>query len=699
MKGGSGKRRSSTERVEVESSAAIPKRGKKEEALVTEEEFIESDSDNVVSDEEEEVDDVYPCLGIDHNFVVDVKNVVEDLGESMASAVLVNLYHPRYRSRNSGQKCRISRSDRVLHSMDWNEYIIGKVSSYLYFDGPTINNNLLQQNLRQLEEEIRYGIYLNLKIVLLPPPVTDNTIVPINYCRSILGLCQKRDMNNAHEISIRFWIPFNIMQYDVWRNVSQLLNYDVNVSVALILSSTDSIHDIYKWIGVNISCILVPYSVFVRTKGGKKSSKSGGFNLPPDLASFILELMGIYDGISIVLTGRRETILAPDELELYDQEYFLESINSIYSQLRDRKSHKTLYNKFCDKYKDSLRTPLQPLINNLESNTYRIMEQDPVKYLSYRNAIKEAILEKHRLNPSRPIRVVIIGAGRGPLVVATIKALKEIRSNNRVVIPVNIYIIEKNKNAVITLTNRFIKCSYIKIITGDVRYVLAEQVFGDGGERADIMMSELLGSFGDNELSPEIIKIAMKNLLLKNGINIPQSYDSYVNLLSSTVLYQNAKQFYPNDENKGLETNYVVNINAGRVLCPSSAKCFSFSHFEQIAVEDDLTRYHTHTFQIDVDDIIHGLAGYFETNLYKDIVLSTVDQSKNYFECFSWFPMFFPLKKPLVVKRGDSVEVHMWRCTDNSKVWYEYQICTRGKDGIILSDVHNVNGRSFNIGL
>ena len=693
-----GKRRSLADNRAVESTVAS-KRGKKKEdvvELMQEDEFIESDSDNGVSDEEDEAeDDVYPFLGIDYNCIADVKSVVEDLGQSMATTVLISLFHPRY--RNSGQKCRISRSDRILHSMDWNEYVIGKTSGYLYFDGSSINNNLLQQNLRQLEEEILYGIYLNLKVVLLPPPVTDNTTIPINYCRSILGLCQRRDMNNAHEIAIRFWIPFSITQYDVWRSVSQLLNHDANVSVALVLNAAIPVCDMYKWIGTNISCIFVPYSVFSRIKSGKKSNKSGGFTLPVDFALFIVELMEVYDGISIVLTGRRETVLSPDELDEYDQEYFLESINSLYLQVREKKSQRNLYNKFCDKYKDSLRTPLQPLINNLESNTYTVMEKDPVKYLSYRNAIKQAILDKYSNRRSGPVSVVIIGAGRGPLVVATIKALKEIRAITGVHIPVKIYIVEKNKNAVITLTNRF-KLSYIKVIFSDVRYVTAEQVFGNAGERADIMMSELLGSFGDNELSPEIIKIATKNLLRDDGVNIPQSYDSYISLLSSAVLYQNAKQFYPNDENKGLETNYVVSINAGRLLCPK-AECFSFSHLKPIAADDDLARYHAHTFHIKDDETVHGIAGFFETVLYKDIVLSTADQAKNYFECFSWFPMFFPLMRPISVKKGDSIEVHMWRCTDKSKVWYEYQICSRGAGGVAITDVHNINGRSFYIGL
>ena len=40
-------------------------------------------------------------------------------------------------------------------------------------------------------------------------------------------------------------------------------------------------------------------------------------------------------------------------------------------------------------------------------------------------------------------------------------------------------------------------------------------------EKADIIVSELLGSFGDNELSPECLDGAQR-FLRKDGISIPQ---------------------------------------------------------------------------------------------------------------------------------------------------------------------------------
>lgn len=44
-------------------------------------------------------------------------------------------------------------------------------------------------------------------------------------------------------------------------------------------------------------------------------------------------------------------------------------------------------------YEDYLQCPLQPLMDNLESQTYEVFEKDPVKYTQYQTAIYQAINE------------------------------------------------------------------------------------------------------------------------------------------------------------------------------------------------------------------------------------------------------------------------------------------------------------------
>ena len=67
---------------------------------------------------------------------------------------------------------------------------------------------------------------------------------------------------------------------------------------------------------------------------------------------------------------------------------------------------------------------------------------------------------------------------------------------------VKMYAVEKNPNAVITLRHMVLSDplfqNRVQVISGDMRDWKAP-------EKADIMVSELLGSFGDNELSPECL--------------------------------------------------------------------------------------------------------------------------------------------------------------------------------------------------
>ncbi|RXW13777.1 hypothetical protein EST38_g12075 [Candolleomyces aberdarensis] len=79
----------------------------------------------------------------------------------------------------------------------------------------------------------------------------------------------------------------------------------------------------------------------------------------------------------------------------------------------------------------------------------------------------------------------------------------------------------------------------VHLIFGDMRSL-------EVPEEADILVSELLGSFGDNELSPECLDGAMR-FLKPDGISIPSSYTAHLAPLSSSKLYNEArsKREYP----------------------------------------------------------------------------------------------------------------------------------------------------------
>lgn len=65
---------------------------------------------------------------------------------------------------------------------------------------------------------------------------------------------------------------------------------------------------------------------------------------------------------------------------------------------------------------------------------------------------------------------------------------------------------------------------------------------------------------------------------------------------------------------------------------------------------------------------LHGFAGFFDSQLHGAVRISTVPATHTP-GMHSWFPMFFPLRHPVLVRRGDVIEVGMWRVVSGSKVW------------------------------
>jgi protein arginine N-methyltransferase 5 len=102
------------------------------------------------------------------------------------------------------------------------------------------------------------------------------------------------------------------------------------------------------------------------------------------------------------------------------------------------------------------------------------------------------------------------------------------------------------------------------------------------------------------------------------------------------------------------------------------------------------------SFEATESGVLHGLAGYFDSVLYGDTMISiqpeTLDVSPG---MFSWFPIFFPLRTPLQVKAKDVIQVCFWRQVRDGKVWYEWVVGVNNA----WTAIHNPNGRSYWIGL
>lgn len=103
-------------------------------------------------------------------------------------------------------------------------------------------------------------------------------------------------------------------------------------------------------------------------------------------------------------------------------------------------------------YRDFIQVPLQPLQDNLEACTYETFEKDTIKYTTYQEAITQALRDLSALRKAgltqqegKPLNVMVVGAGRGPLVRCSLEASKETG------IPIHVWAVEKNRNALVTL--------------------------------------------------------------------------------------------------------------------------------------------------------------------------------------------------------------------------------------------------------
>lgn len=399
--------------------------------------------------------------------------------------------------------------------------------------------------------------------------------------------------------------------------------------------------------------------------------------------------------------------------------------------LQQRQPARTAIERFGTGYQDYLQAPLQPLTVNLESITYEVFEKDPIKYEWYEKAIYKALKDwadqkKPTSHPDGKVVLAVVGAGRGPLVTRALKASAEAG------VEIDMWAVEKNQNAFVLLQrhNDTIWGGKVTLVQSDMRAWKGPRVpkqatqgskapvgeslgiedslllkKGENDEshasafaqaqdaemsytHADIIVSELLGSFADNELSPECLDGVNDLINPVHGISIPASYSAHFTPVSAPKLHSDVvHQTVSNPA--APETPYVVMLHAidflsttdtpastensnssdgNRASTPTASfsatefptpfvqTAWSFSHPNRhipahSPMQSTISNAHNVrqtrlTFPAQNRGACHGLAGYFETVLYGDVELSTnpVTMDAKSASMISWFPIYFPLK-------------------------------------------------------
>ncbi|ORY29011.1 PRMT5 arginine-N-methyltransferase-domain-containing protein [Naematelia encephala] len=461
--------------------------------------------------------------------------------------------------------------------------------------------------------------------------------------------------------------------WEMWDCVRTLCGYHPRLSVTLDLTNPlpPSVGALARWTSEPVKNVFVPASSFIPNARGypvlSKACQAFLRGMAKQHPTFILS------GTSL---NRHPTGGA---------NAYLQYLRHITSQPPPSSGSSTSVNvngaakvdgapDYASGYADYLQAPLQPLMDDLGSATYDVFERDPVKYRQYEEAVYLALMD---LPQDQKHAITVVGAGRGPLVSCCLRALDRSGRQGKV------YAVEKNANAYITLQERkeLEWHDTVDIFYGDMRNINIPEL-------ADIMVSELLGSIGDNELSPECLDGAMR-FLKPSGISIPTSYTAHLAPISSSKLYADATN--PARPKGAAETPYVVMMSAVNVISGDApgreriGQCWVFEHPRRDLILDPsgapLTNSHNTrsanlTFSIPHAAPLHGLAGYFEAHLYANVGLSIHPDNAHRVspDMFSWFPLFFPFKEPLFLPSGSEVEVGIWRLWDSDKnrIWYEW---------------------------
>jgi len=595
---------------------------------------------------------------------------------------------------------------------------------------------------------LQWAHHMNLPAVLLPPVPSDNIH---NYAANLLQKALQ-----TTELSFQLWVPLYLSQSSLqdWAMMYKMCDGNHHIGAALTLQPLPSgpnfqpaayiaeqLQLMHTALGMApIRAIVLPTNMFLTNKRGYPTlSKSHQLIVEELLRRIGRTVRFLIDGEPV-----HNTIPSPHCGQSRALPY-LQYVQHVRKRPAVTSALDTDEAKLETPHLDSLQRQLQPLKDHLEFQTYEIFEKDPVKYAKYQEALSLALQDRRSL---QNCVVFVVGAGRGPLVTCALQAYKDLGAASR---PKNLVVwaVEKNPSAVMYLksmaqSHPMWKEAGVQVLCQDLRRLSRTDV---QDLTCDIVVSELLGSFGDNELSPECLDAFFRtDVVGPDTLSIPMNYTALLAPVSSAELHSQAKTraLYPNEDDSGvigmqqaLETPYVVRTHAASQT-HEEAQCWNFCHpatndggLERETILDFQPHptggvgyssgygAHSATNETVAESgpdglkanafVLNGLLGTFTADLYRcsrngseyRCQLSTAPRNFSV-GMFSWFPLFFPLREALSVPMGASIRVYLWRRVGDSseKVWYEWSVAVH-RDGELLSvtPIHNPGGRSSGIGM
>lgn len=221
-----------------------------------------------------------------------------------------------------------------------------------------------------------------------------------------------------------------------WNALRTMTEAHPHVSIVLeITEQLPSRTELERWLAEPVKAAILPTSIFITNRHGFPT-------LAKEHQAFVQALH--VHNVQLLLRGRPQAVTptsAPAAGGASDSPPSYKPYLQYVTHVLRRVPPLSEMEHFEAPYYDCLQAPLQPLMDNLESQTYETFERDPVKYDQYEAAAHKALAAR----PAGSTTVVmVVGAGRGPLVRRVLAAAESAKR------AVRVYAVEKNPNAVVT---------------------------------------------------------------------------------------------------------------------------------------------------------------------------------------------------------------------------------------------------------
>eukprot|EP01065_Artemidia_motanka_P035261 TRINITY_DN43169_c0_g1_i1.p1 TRINITY_DN43169_c0_g1~~TRINITY_DN43169_c0_g1_i1.p1 ORF type:complete len:626 (+),score=132.34 TRINITY_DN43169_c0_g1_i1:45-1880(+) len=547
-------------------------------------------------------------------------------------------------------------STQILSTTKWCGSVVGKVTGSVDVDSS--DEGAARRSEAILSRELAYAAHSTLPCVLTP--ALHSKLQP-NLARLLAGFMQSSPFMSV-------WVTVPLMlpgaededaAWEAWNGIRTLCGGCTRLGA--VLEITEDLPPpavLQRWRAEPVKALIVDTATFVQTEAGE-------YVLPQAHSEFVVSMHR--HNVQVFVRGDVHPQLRVELSQ--DLRYYKNFVANLCAQVTQSRQE-----RYEAPYRDHLQEIGQPLSEHLDSRSYESFEKDPVKYQKFEAAIEAALVDLRAQGVLQQRAVVAVaGAGRGSLISASLRAAE------RAGVQVFVYAIEKNPFAVVTLRSVHRHQGW----GGCVQICEADMREWQPAELCDLLVSELLGSAGDNDLSPECIDGA-QHALKPTGLSIPSSYRSFLAPVQTVKLHADLTA---SSDARVLETPFAVRLHSAHLL-GGAQQLFSFSHPKPADSTNE--RYKRLSWVSEEGGLCHGFAAYFEATLYGDISISTHPEGFTS-GMFSWFPMFFPLQQPVRIRRGETVEVGFWRVLGKGSMWYEWCMIRPNQTA-----VHNVGGKKWN---